>query len=172
VGAPGPTVGSRSVTLHWRLSLLTLLYTSTSSPIQTTYTTSQHYCLYTYAAVSWAASHLTAPALPPHALQTDPGIYQSCIIGISRLYHLTYVRQTLVYAAQATIRGATIQVFVAVHGYTAWPVIATVTATQPIKLANRKIDNLAITCIRITTFFNLRYHNVLARSIHVLASST
>jgi hypothetical protein len=51
------------------------------------------------------------------------------------------------------------------------PVIATVTATQPIKLANRKIDSLAITCIRNTKFFNLRYHNVLARSIHVLASS-
>jgi hypothetical protein len=35
VGAPGPTVGSWSVTLHWRLFLLTLFYTSTSSLIRT-----------------------------------------------------------------------------------------------------------------------------------------
>ena len=67
VGAPAPMVGrSNEVTLHWRLFLLTLFYTSTSPPIRTiSPLNTATYCLYIHAAIPRAASRLPCH-LTPH----------------------------------------------------------------------------------------------------------
>jgi hypothetical protein len=66
--------------------------------------TSQHDRLYTHAAVSWAASHLTACYLTPYK-QTPA--YTRPVLSVSpELYSLSYVRRTLVYLAQATVKGS------------------------------------------------------------------
>jgi hypothetical protein len=104
VGAPGPTVGSWSVTLHWRLFLLTLLYMSTSSRIRTI--TSQHYRLYTHAAVYWAASHLTAHPCHLTPYKRTPAYTRAVLLVSPEQHSLSYVRRTLVYAAQATVKGS------------------------------------------------------------------